>query len=202
MLTISVSALRGGEAPEPGPAVINSIRRKHLDAWIVGFSYDPLDSGFYADGRGRINRGYLVPHPTKGPSALLERIDDIIRDQPLDMIIPNADIELPNYLDIVGELNDRGIKLGIPSRSAFERRGKENLYKLCKSARIKSPKTILVDSVEAAQDAAAEIGFPVMIKSRMYGAAQANAPIDVAPVYHHMHATQGIWGGPFLVQEL
>src|SRR5690242_18714418 len=192
MLRIAVSALRRGENPEPGPAVINSIRRKYLDAWIVGFSYDALDSGLYVDGRERINRGYLMPHATKGPSALLERIDDIIQDQPLDMIIPNQDVELPNYLDIVGELNDRGIKLGIPSRSAFERRGKENLYKLCKSARIKSPKTILVDSVEAAQDAAAEIGFPVMIKGRWKGAAQANAPINVAPVYHHMHAIQAI----------
>src|SRR5262249_55619167 len=164
MLKIAVSTLSRGLDPEPGPAVINSIRRKHLDAWIVGFSYDPLDSGFYADGRERIDRGYLMPRPIKGPSALLERIDDIIQDQPLDMIIPNADFELPNYLDIVGELKKRGIKLGIPSRSAFERRGKENLYKLCKSARVKSPKTILVDSVEAARDAAAEIGFPVMIK--------------------------------------
>ena len=198
-LNIAVSALHRGENPQPGPSVIKSIRRLRSRVNIVGFSYDSLDSGLYTHEDDRVDIAFLMPYPGKGPKVLLERIDDIIKICPIDVIIPNQDFEIPNYLDIQDALKERRISVGLPTRKAFMMRDKENLYKLCKSVGVKSPKTILVNSAEDAVDVAEEIGFPVMLKGRMYGAAQANTPADVPWVYHKM---QSLWGGHVLVQAL
>ena len=42
-LTIAVSGLSRGESVQPGPAVINSIRRAYPAIKIVGLSYDPFE---------------------------------------------------------------------------------------------------------------------------------------------------------------
>jgi carbamoyl-phosphate synthase large subunit len=198
-LNIAVSALHRGENPQPGPSVIKSIRRVRSNVNVIGFSYDSLDSGLYTYDDDHVDTAFLMPYPGKGPKVLLERIDEILKTCPIDIIIPNQDFEIPNYLDLQNDLKDRDIRVGIPSRKAFEQRDKENLYKLCKSVGAKSPKTILANSIEDAQIAAEEIGYPVMLKGRMYGAAQANTPADVPGVYHKM---QSLWGGHVLVQSL
>jgi len=196
--TIAVSAMHRGENPQPGPAVVRSLRRER-NATIIGLSYDPLDSGVYTPAGDHVDAAYLMPYPNKGPRALLDRLLEIHAACGLNIVIPNQDFEIQNYLDIAGDLAARGISTFLPSQRALDRRDKEHLYKLCKSLGVKSPKTILANNAVDAVDAAREIGFPVMLKGRMYGAAQCNTAADVPVVFEQMRA---IWGGHVLVQAL
>ena len=47
---IAVSGLHRGENPQPGAAVIASLRRRFPGLRLVGLSYDPLESGLYGQG--------------------------------------------------------------------------------------------------------------------------------------------------------
>lgn len=198
-LKIAVSALHRGENPQPGPSVIKSIRRLHPNTKIIGLSYDPLDSGLYVHGDEQPDVAYLMSHPSKGPEALLDRLTEIHNEWQLDMVVPNQDFEIQNYIDIQDDLKVLGIRVGLPSQKAFDRRGKDKLYQLCKAVGVRSPKTILANDAEEALHAAEKIGFPAMLKGRMYGAAQADTPGDIPGVFETM---QSLWGGHVLVQAL
>jgi carbamoyl-phosphate synthase large subunit len=101
-----------------------------------------------------------MPFPDQGPNALLQRLDDIRREQQqIDIIIPCLDNELPLYIAIKDELEARGIKLVLPSRKSLDRRSKANLFRLCKSVGVHSPKTIVVETAADALDAAKAIGL-------------------------------------------
>jgi carbamoyl-phosphate synthase large subunit len=93
-LSIAVSGLHRGDNPQPGPAVIRSIRRRYPSAQIIGLSYDLLESGLFSKSDG-VDAAFLMPFPTKGPNALLERLDEISQIYPLDMVIPCLDRRFP-----------------------------------------------------------------------------------------------------------
>jgi carbamoyl-phosphate synthase large subunit len=166
-LTIAVSGLSRGESVQPGPAVINSIRRAYPAIKIVGLSYDPFESGLYSTHADHVDAAYLMPYPTKGPSILLERLDEIGKTCPLDMIVPCLDTEIPNYIELHAELKQRGIKLPLVTQTMFNRRDKQNLAKLGKAAKVRVPRTEIADTLEDLRDCCGAIGFPVFVKGKM-----------------------------------
>ena len=109
-LCIAVSGLHRGDNPQPGPAVIRSIRRRYPSARIIGLSYDPLESGLFSKSDDGVDAAFLMPFPGKGPEALIERLDEICETYPLDMVIPCLDSEIPNYIELADEFKARGIK--------------------------------------------------------------------------------------------
>ena len=70
---IAVSGLHRGENPQPGAAVIASLRRRFPGLRLVGLSYDPLESGLYGQGADHADIAYLIPYPGVGTRALLEQ---------------------------------------------------------------------------------------------------------------------------------
>jgi carbamoyl-phosphate synthase large subunit len=196
-LTIAVSGLSRGENIQPGPAVINSIRRAYPAIKIVGLSYDPFESGLYSTHADHVDAAYLMPYPTKGPSILLERLDEIGKTCPLDMIVPCLDTEIPNYIELHTELKQRGIKLPLVTQTMFNRRDKQNLAKLGKAAKVRVPRTEIADTLEDLRDWWGAIGFPVFVKGKMYGGAKANTPMEAVQIYRSLIAA---WGGPVIIQ--
>jgi carbamoyl-phosphate synthase large subunit len=197
-VTIAISGLHRGDNPQPGPAVIKSIRRRYPSATIIGLSYDPLESGLFSKGADGVDAAFLMPFPTKGPKALLNRLDEIHKIHPLDIIIPCLDAEIPNYLDLVKEFKTRKIKIPLVTKKGFERRSKNNLGQLGKETGSRVPKTVTAYNLAAAYKACEEIGYPVFLKGKMYGAAKVSAPAEVAPVFHSLMVA---WGGPVVVQS-
>ena len=196
-LTIAVSGLHRGDNPQPGPAVIRSIRREFPGVNIVGLAYDLLESGLFSTDTDSADVTYMIPFPTKGPAALLERLDDI-RDQiTLDMIIPCLDSEIDNYQQLTTELKYRGIKVPRVTPKMFDQRSKENLPRLAKSVGIRTPKTIVVTDLKDVQDACDEIGFPLFIKGKQYGAAKVTSLAEAEHAFHSLILT---WGGPVILQ--
>src|SRR5918912_4593710 len=123
-LVIAVSGLHRGDWPQSGPPVIRSIRRIYSSTVIVGLSYDPLESGLFSTGDDGVDTAFSMPFPHTGPHALLDRLDEIRRRYPLDIIIPCVDTELPPYLALADELKARKIMVPLPPAAAFQRRSK------------------------------------------------------------------------------
>ncbi len=200
-LTIAVSGLARGEIPQPGSAVIASLRRQYPVVKIVGLCYDALESGLFAQGLDRVDVACLLPFPTKGPQVLLDRLDEIHAKHPLDIIIPCYDSELQNYLLLADELKARNIRGPLLTQHAFDQRRKDRLSQLGAKLQIPVPKTIVVANLSHCYAACAEIGYPLMLKGSMYGATRVNSPADMAYVYNALLAT---WGshGPILAQAM
>ena len=97
---IAVSGLHRGENPQPGAAVIASLRRRFPELRLVGLSYDPLESGLYGQGADHADIAYLIPYPGVGTRALLERLSDIHAREGLAAVIPCLDSEIQNYIDL------------------------------------------------------------------------------------------------------
>jgi carbamoyl-phosphate synthase large subunit len=197
-LCIAVSGLHRGDNPQPGPAVIRSIRRQYPSARIVGLSYDPLESGLFSKSDDRVDAAFLMPFPNKGPDALLDRLDEISEIYPLDMVIPCLDSEIPNYIELSGELKSRGIKSPLLTRKSFDRRSKDNLFQLGKAAGVRVPRTIVVSDLMAAHKACEEIGFPLFLKGKQYGAGLVTSPAEVTHLFQSLMAA---WGGPVIAQS-
>jgi carbamoyl-phosphate synthase large subunit len=196
--TIAVSGLHRGDNPQPGPAVIRSIRRRYPAAKIVGLSYDPMESGLFSSGLDGIDAAFLMPFPGAGTQALIGRLDEICQTHPIGVIIPCLDAEIPNYLKIAAELRLRNIKITLPTPQSFERRCKDRLTQLGVDAAVMVPRTIVAPDLAAAYLAGSQIGYPLFLKGRLYDARRVASPAELAAAFHNVTA---VWGGPVMVQE-
>jgi carbamoyl-phosphate synthase large subunit len=139
---------------------------------------------------------YLLPYPKSGRDALLERIAYIREREGLDVIIPNLDAELPNFIAIREELGAMGIRMFLPSEEQFKRRSKVNLQKLAEEIGINTPRTRLVTDpahIDVQRDE-----LPVMVKGLFYDAKMAHT---LEEVRHHVHTIAAQWGYPVLIQQ-
>ncbi len=197
-LSVAVTGLHRGDNPQPGAAVIRSLRRLIPDIHIVGLSYDPLESGLYGHGLDRVDSAYLLPFHAKGPEILRERILHIQEKEKFEVLIPCLDSELSNFMTIYPDLKDRGIMAMLPRRTALEQRAKEKLSEFCKRNKIASPKTFAANNATSLIQYAEEIGYPLYVKGRYYEAWLVDSPADLVQKYDKIVRN---WGGPVLVQE-
>jgi carbamoyl-phosphate synthase large subunit len=195
---VAVSGLHRGDNPQPGPAVIRSIRRRYPSATVVGLSYDPLESGLFSSALDNVDAAFLMPFPAIGPNALLDRLDEIRRTYPIGIVIPCLDAEIPNYFALTDELRSREISVTLPTVQSFERRGKDKLAQLGQEAGVIVPRTIVAPDLSAAYWACGQIGYPLYLKGRLYEARYVTSPAEVAAAFHHLTA---VWGAPVMAQE-
>lgn len=197
--TVAVSGLHRGENPQPGAAVIASLRRRFPDVRIVGLSYDPLESGLYGQGLDHPDVAYLIPYPGAGTDALLERLGEIHRREALAAIIPCLDSEIQNYIDIQDQLRRMEIQCVLPSQQAFDARHKSGLSALCKKIGIAAPLTRIAMTDAEVAACADEIGYPIYVKGRLYEAQLVYSPTELLSAYRDIVR---VWGWPIIVQEV
>lgn len=195
-LHVAVTALNRGENPQPGCGVARALRRALPGVRVTGLAYDVMESGVYA--RQDIDTAYTIPYPDAGPGAFLDRLDEIRAEAPIDVLIPNLDTDTALAAGLAGELRARGIATCLPAPEAIERATKARLDKLCEEAGIPTPATRLAHGVEEAHEAAAELGFPVMVKGRHYEAGRAHSAAELSRLVEH---TLGRWGAPVVLQQ-
>jgi carbamoyl-phosphate synthase large subunit len=191
-LIIAVSGLHRGENPQPGPAVIHSIRRCHPSSLIVGLSYDPMESGLFCSGHDGVEAAFSMPFPVAGSKALLDRLDDIRQAYPLDMIIPCLDTEFPNYIAVAVELQARKINVALPDDKTFRRRSKDKLGQLGKEAGVIVPRTVVASDLDATYAACERLGYPLYLKSRFYEVRLVSKPVEVAGAFRYLAAAYGV----------
>lgn len=196
--TIAVTGLNAIDSPGPGVPVIRALREaKSFDVRIIGLCYENLEPGIYM--HNLVDKTYHVPYPSAGKEVLLERIEYIDSKENIQLLIPNFDAELFNYIGLKSQLEEHlNIKMVLPTKEQFEARHKVNLYDYGIKHGIKVPFAKEVNSYAEAATVCQETGYPLVVKGKFYDAKIANTA-DEAMQYFGKIASE--WGLPVLIQE-
>src|SRR5574344_1493720 len=108
-IVIAVTALNAIDSPGPGVAVIRAIRESQdFEVRIIGLSYEALEPGLYM--HDLVDKTYQIPYPSGGTDSLYTRLIYIHEQEKLDLIIPNFDAELYNFIKLRSKLQQHGIR--------------------------------------------------------------------------------------------
>jgi carbamoyl-phosphate synthase large subunit len=177
--------------------VIRALKESEVfDVRIIGLSYESLEPGLYMS--DLVDKSYQIPIPSSGTTILFERLKYIHKRENLDVIIPNFDAELHNYIRLSDRLkNELGIATFLPSQEQFESRHKSALNEFGKANDVKVPFAKMVFSVQELLGTE-EIGYPLVVKGKFYDAFVASTPEQAVGYFHKISAQ---WGFPIIVQE-
>lgn len=196
-LVVAVTALNAIDSPGPGVAVIRALRESNdFDLRIIGLSYEALEPGIYMI--DIVDKTYQIPYPSAGTDALYARLLHINSQEHIDVIIPNFDAELFNFILISQNLKKIGIHTFLPSRDGFEARDKVNLFKFCTKQNILTPSDSIVYQVGEIAKAAERLGYPFVVKGKYYDAVICNTLEQAEKAFYRIQAK---WGLPVIIQE-
>ncbi|MEE9424693.1 MAG: ATP-grasp domain-containing protein [Methylococcales bacterium] len=184
--------------PSSGLSVARCIRESaEFKGKIIGLSYDVMDSGLYLN--ETIDSAYLLPYPSSGDQALLERLLKIYKSDPFDILIPCLDAELSNVIRIQNQLEEMGIRLLLPNAKQLKIRGKDRLAELASQANVKSPQLTQISHADFFYTCHREgWQYPLVIKGTFYDAGIANNAEEGVTLFRKISAE---WGLPILVQR-
>lgn len=193
--TVAVTGLNATDNPAPGTGVIRSLRADpQWDGRIVGLAYDALDTAAYDS--DLVDEVHLIPYPGAGAGTVRQRLLEIHRQTPIDVLIPTLDSELANFVRLAPELARLGIRTLLPDEGCLRLRSKVELYSFCASHGIRSPRTAIMHRPGAAWRL--DLPYPVAIKGQFHGAFIAHSPDEAAMYFERIHKR---WGGPVLAQQ-
>ncbi|HTA27007.1 MAG TPA: ATP-grasp domain-containing protein [Bacteroidia bacterium] len=197
-INVAVTGLNAIDSPGPGVPVIRALRDSKLfDVRIIGLSYESLEPGIYM--HNIVDKTYQIPLPSAGKATLLERLKYINSIEKLDVIIPNFDAELFNFIKLVDTLKkELKINVFVPTLEQFEERHKSNLPEFGKKHKIKIPKSKLIFNIKEIPALRSEFTYPVVVKGKFYDASIAYSPEQVATYFNKISAK---WGLPVIIQQ-
>ncbi len=196
-ITVAVTGLNAVDSPGPGVAVIRGIRDcEDFDVRIIGLSYESLEPGIYMEGIA--DKVYQIPYPAAGTQTLLSRIEYIHAIEKIDVIIPNFDAELYNFIKISPQLKELGIATFLPTHEQFESRDKVNLFKFGEKHGFLIPKDKTIYDISELSATAKEFGYPLVVKGKYYEATVAYTLEQAQKAFHKLNAK---WGLPIIIQE-
>lgn len=184
--------------PGPGLAIARCLHEsKAFKGRIIGLGYDAFDPGLYL--HNWCDASYLLPYPSSGEKVLLERLQFIHTHESIDIIIPCLDTELLGFIHLGPELKKMGIRYLLPSAEQLQRREKDRLEVLAKSAGLMYPRlepVIRPDFFSQCQRKGWE--YPLVIKGRFYNAVVVHTPQEANQVFARIAYE---WGYPVFVQQ-
>jgi len=196
-IVIAVTALNAIDSPGPGVAVIRAIREcPDFEARIIGLCYESLEPGLYM--HDIVDKTYQVPYPSSGTDTLMGRLMHIHEIEHIDLIIPNFDAELFNFIKLKDKLSEAGIRTFLPDLVQFEARDKIKLYEFGSKHGLTIPKDIIIHQVKDLSEAAEKLGYPMVVKGKFYDAIVANTLEQAQKAFYKIQAK---WGLPIIVQE-
>jgi len=197
LITIAVTGLNAIDSPGPGIAVIRALRdglAKPLR--IIGLSYETLEPGIYM--HDVVDKTYQVPYPAAGSDALLRRLQYIHEKENLQLIIPNFDAELHNFIKLGPVLQSMGIATFLPTQEQFDVRDKINLFRFGQQHGLTVPKDKIINSIAELNSCEETLGFPLVVKGKFYDAIVAYTMEQAQKAFYKLSAK---WGFPIIVQE-
>jgi carbamoyl-phosphate synthase large subunit len=196
-IVIAVTALNAIDSPGPGVAVIRAIREcVDFNVRIIGLSYEALEPGIYM--HDLVDKTYQVPYPSAGTDSLMARLMYIHAIENIDVIIPNFDAELYNFIKLRDKLKEIGINTFLPDLAQFEARDKIKLYAFGKKHGLMVPADTVIFQAKELKEAAEKIGYPMVVKGKFYDAIIANTLEQAQKAFYKIQAK---WGLPIIVQE-
>lgn len=196
-LVIAVTGLNAIDSPGPGIAVIRAIRDcKDFDVRIIGLSYESLEPGLYM--HDVVDKSYQIPYPSSGTDELMNRLNYIHEQESLDVIIPNFDAELYNFIKIEPKLKQLGINTFLPEINQFEARDKTKLGSFGKNHNLYIPEDLIIYELKEIQKIEKSFEFPVVVKGKFYDAIVAHTLEQAEKAFLKI---QSKWGLPIIIQE-
>jgi len=197
-INIGVTGLNAIDSPGPGVPVIRALRDSKLfDVRIIGLSYETLEPGIYM--HDLVDKTYQIPFPSSGKASLLTRLRYIHDIEKLDIIIPNFDAELFNFIKLGDQLKkEMGIRMFLPTLDQFEERHKSNLPEFGKKHGIKVPYSKMIFSTAEIVSLRNEFTYPLVVKGKFYDASIAYTPEQVVS---HFNKISAKWGLPIIIQQ-
>lgn len=197
VIVIAVTALNAIDSPGPGVAVIRAIREcPDFKVRIIGLSYESLEPGLYM--HDLVDKTYQIPYPSGGTDSLMNRLKFIHEKENIDLIIPNFDAELFNFIKLREKLKEMGIRTFLPDIEPFEARDKIKLYEFGGKHGLLVPKDKIIHNVKELSKAIDEFDFPLIVKGKFYDAIIAKTEEEAENAFYKIQAK---WGLPIIVQE-
>src|SRR5476651_1031708 len=191
-LVIGVTALNAVDSPGPGVAVIRALREGlGKDIRIIGLSYESLEPGVYL--HDLVDKTYQIPYPSAGAEALVERLQYIHGIEDLDIIIPNFDAELYNFIKVSPQLRIMGIRTFMPTHEQLEARDKVNLAQFGKKHGMHVPEDRMVNKADELRKVAEELEYPLVVKGKFYEAYICHTLDQAQKAFYQLSAK---WGYP------
>ncbi|MBI5856200.1 MAG: ATP-grasp domain-containing protein [Sphingobacteriales bacterium] len=196
-LVVAVTGLNAIDSPGPGVAVIRAIREGiGRPVRIIGLAYENLEPGIYMD--GICDKTYQISYPAAGAEVLFNVIKGIHGKEKIDVIIPNFDAELYNFITIAPRLKSLGIHSFLPSFEMFDARDKLNLYSFGQKNNFFVPKDRAIYSINDLSLIEEEFGYPLVVKGKFYEAVVAYTLEQAQKAFLKISAK---WGLPIIVQQ-
>lgn len=197
LLTIAVTGLNTIDSPGPGIAVIRALREGlNRPVRIIGLSYETLEPGIYM--HEVVDKTYQIPYPSAGTTALMNRLQYIHEAEQLQLIIPNFDAELPQFIKLAPSLHAMGIATFLPTNAQFEARDKINLYRFGQQHQLLVPRDKTIHTVNELSACEEVFGYPLVVKGKFYDAVVAYTLEQAQKAFYKISAK---WGLPIIVQE-
>lgn len=196
-VTIAVTGLNNTDNPGPGVPVIRALRDSDVfEVRIVGLAYENLEPGVYMSGIA--DKVYMIPYPSDGVEALIQRLGYINSHENINVLIPNFDSELYTFMKSGKKLDEMGIKTFLPMLAQYEERHKANLPSFGKKYNIRVPDSVELMSQGDINKLTDDFSFPMVVKGKFYDAYIAYNKEQVASWFGSIAAK---WGLPVIIQE-
>ena len=196
-LKIGLTGLNAIDSPGPGVGVARCLKDAvDLDIEIIGLAYETLEPGIYL--HDLFKKSYQVPYPSAGTEQVFKRLSHIQSKEQLDLIIPNFDAELWNYIKLTPKLQEIGIRTFMPSIEQLEKINKLNLDDFALDNDLTSPSTKKFSSIEELEEFGREAEYPLVIKGKFY---EAFIVYNTSQLVYYYDKLNAKWGLPVLVQE-
>ena len=197
-INVAVTGLNNIDSPGPGIPVIRALKEsKVFDVRIVGLSYEALEPGIYM--HELVDKTYQIPLPSAGKASLMERLQYIHSVEKIDVIIPNFDAELFNFITLSDKLKkELNINVFVPTLAQFEDRHKANLSAYGKKHKIKVPYGKVIFSAASIPALVSEFTYPMVVKGKFYDAYIAYNQEQAHTYFNKISAK---WGLPIIIQE-
>ena len=197
-ITVAVTGLNNIDSPGPGIPVIRALKESTVfNVRIIGLSYETLEPGIYM--HDLVDKSYQIPMPSAGTTVLLDRLKYINDKEDIDVIIPNFDAELHNFIKLKNALKTAlNIETFLPTLEQFESRHKSVLYEFGEKNEVKVPYAKMIFNAQEIQQLKDEFTYPLVIKGKYYDASIAATPEQAVNYFYKISAK---WGLPIIVQE-
>ncbi len=196
-LTVAVTGLNAIDSPGSGIAVIRALRDGlPKPIRVIGLAYETMEPGIYL--HDVVDKTYQITYPGAGTEALLNRIKYIHEKEKIDVLIPNFDAELYNFMKLAPTLKSMGIATFLPSFEQFDARDKMNLYQFGLKYGLSVPADKVIYSVDELYTCAELFGYPLVVKGKYYDAVIAYTIEQAQKAFYKLTAK---WGYPIIVQQ-
>ncbi|QQL50233.1 ATP-grasp domain-containing protein [Mucilaginibacter ginkgonis] len=196
-ICVAVTGLNANDNPGPGVAVARALKEAFgVGLRIIGLAYEALEAGIYVP--GLIEKTYQIPYPSAGAEALASRIAQIHSEETINVVIPNFDAELHNFISIEKRLRKFGIAMFLPSHEQLNMRDKVNLNRLGNKLGLNVPHDRLINNEAELYTAAEKLSYPLVIKGKYYEATIAHNADSARKAFYELSAK---WGLPVIAQQ-